>query len=106
MPCQSPYSEEKYDPSVQIIDQNRKIIEELDNVTDFLCFTLKYLCEKDYPIVKEIFKEKQHLRTWFDNHLFLDNERKLIEESKKFNEMMQNKKKDNIKPEQEETSLF
>ena len=86
MPCQSYVTNESYDPNIVNIIENKKIIEELNNVTDFLCFTLTYLCEKDYPIVKDIFREKRHLKEWFDNHLYLDNERKLLEESKKVEE--------------------
>jgi hypothetical protein len=86
MPCQSQFTEESYDPFIAIKYQNKEIIDELNNVTDFLCFTLKHLCEKDYSIVKDIFREKRNLQRWFDNHLHLDSERKLIEESKKLEE--------------------
>lgn len=86
MPCQSYVTNESYNLNITNNLENKKIIEELNNVTDFLCFTLTFLCEKDYPIVKDIFKEKRHLKEWFDNHLYLDNERKLIEESKKIEE--------------------
>ena len=111
MPCQSYVTNESYDPNIVNIIENKKIIEELNNVTDFLCFTLTYLCEKDYPIVKDIFREKRHLKEWFDNHLYLDNERKLLEESKKVEEeilkqITKTKKKKIVNKKEDQISLL
>lgn len=111
MPCQSYVTNESYDPNIVNIIENKKIIEELNNVTDFLCFTLTYLCENDYPIVKDIFREKRHLKEWFDNHLYLDNERKLLEESKKVEEeilkqITKTKKKKIVNKKEDQISLL
>lgn len=111
MPCQSYVTNESYDPNIVNIIENKRIIEELNNVTDFLCFTLTYLCEKDYPIVKDIFREKRHLKEWFDNHLYLDNERKLLEESKKVEEeilkqITKTKKKKIVNKKEDQISLL
>lgn len=111
MPCQSYVTNESYDPNIANIIENKRIIEELNNVTDFLCFTLTYLCEKDYPIVKDIFREKRHLKEWFDNHLYLDNERKLLEESKKVEEeilkqITKTKKKKIVNKKEDQISLL
>ena len=111
MPCQSYVTNESYDPNIVNIIENKKIIEELNNVTDFLCFTLTYLCEKNYPIIKDIFREKRHLKEWFDNHLYLDNERKLLEESKKVEEeilkqITKTKKKKIVNKKEDQISLL
>ena len=87
MPCKSPFDlPDEYDPKIEYIQQIKKMKHELDTVTNYLCFVLKYLHEKnEIDIIDDIFWKTRGMDTWFDNHLYLDKERELIEKSEKIN---------------------
>lgn len=88
MPCKSPFDlPDEYDPKVEYIQQIKEMKHELDTVTNYLCFVLKYLHEKnEINIINDIFWKTKGMDRWFDNHLYLDKERELVEKSEKLNQ--------------------
>lgn len=88
MPCQDHYEDQSQsNEKIIVIDKNKKIIERLNEVTAYLCSTLRILSSlEDKSTYKLVLDSNRFLLEWWENHLYLDQERELIEKSREINE--------------------